>query len=72
MGRKRIKNQHIIYRSVRITSNNDFLLDFVKQKNINLNRLIIKQLLSSPEYKVFKNRIDDNTSFLINTAFFND
>ncbi len=71
MGRKRI-NQDVIYRSFRITSNNDFLLDFVKQDNINLNRLIKKLLISSPEYKVFKKRIDENTSFLINTAFFDD
>jgi len=69
MGRRKIK-QEVLFRSIRVTSNDGDLLDFVQHPDINLNKLIKKLLLGSPEYKVWQQRIDEKTNFLLTTAFF--
>ena len=69
MGRKKIK-QEVLFRSIRITSNDGDLIDFVQHPDINLNKLIKKLLLNCPDYKVWQQHMDDQTNFLISTAFF--
>ena len=69
MSRKRL-SQDVYWRTFRYTSlQNDLLRDFFSQKEINFNKLLLRLILDSPEFRKFERQIDDEME-LLNTAMF--
>lgn len=69
MSRKRL-SQDVYWRTFRYTSlQNDLLRDFFSQKEINYNKLFLRLILASSEFRNFERKIEDEID-LMNSAMF--